>query len=401
MKTICENLYGERNSYYHRWYHPTPMMITSERASELERMWQLLYRCIVFLGKEYREFVPRYMPLNEKEMAILDYQSRYNYKAGALRPDYLVREDGQLLLVENTCRFFGHGIWTSYPAQAFTEYFMQDFPNEVWDNDGYYQQLEAFRQTVPDGKKIVVLKSSDRTVEIPLYKAFYEHFGHEVIVLESDEVEKNRELWSHDAVIFCALNQTDLMSYSMDTLRALVDAGMKNDFRTILLAHDKRMFGLIFEDDFTCRCLTDKETEFLREHTIRPFIYNNSTREIWEDAKRHKDEYILKDYRLGKSVGVYAGVMTSEEEWQSLFTEENLNSMLLQHFVHQRTYHHVWEGTPFDDYVCGELHNLDEKYLGHGFYRASSAPVTNKTDNRRMAFLVSDSERLKRVCNVL
>jgi len=286
---------------------------------------------------------------------------------------------------------------------------MQDYPDEVWDKDGYYQQLEAFRDMVPDGQKIVVLKSADRTVEIPLYKAFYEHFGHEVMVLEAAEVEKNKALWSHDATVISALNQTDLMSYTMDTLRALVDAGMRNDFRTILLAHDKRMFGLIFEDEFTSRCLTEEETSFLRQHTIRPYLYNNSTREVWEDAKRHKDEYILKDYRLGKSVGVYAGVMTSEEEWQSLFTEENhfdkaqhkLHSMLLQHFVHQRTYHHVWEGTPFDDYVCGELHNLDDQYLGHGFYRASSAPVTNKTDNRRMAFLVSDSERLKRVCNVL
>ena len=94
------------------------MLITSERRDELRRMQALLYKCIVYMAEHYREWVPQYMPLNEKVMEILDRQSRYPFRAGAYRPDYLISDDGRLLFVEITSRFFGHGIWSNYPSEV-------------------------------------------------------------------------------------------------------------------------------------------------------------------------------------------------------------------------------------------------------------------------------------------
>jgi len=112
----------------------------------------------------------------------------------------------------------------------------------------------------------------------------------------------------------------------------------------------------------------------------------------------HKDKYILKPYDLGKSVGLYAGVMTDEETWK-----RNLNSALftphspfiLQPFIKQRTYPCVWEGKHYDEYICGMMLCMDDYYFDSGMLRTSSAPVTNKVDDRKMCVIHSDDERLR------
>ena len=426
---VCFQLFADKTAYYHQWYHDRPMLITSERRDELRRMQALLYKCIVYMAEHYREWVSRYMPLDDKVMEVLDRQSRYPFRAGAYRPDYLISDDGRLLLVEITCRFFGHGIWANYPSVVKAEQFMAEHqpqppsplkgemptgcaatpPLVGWGAETYNELLTYMRDIIPplggQGASIYVLKSGDRGSESTFYTKFYEYYGHEVTIYEAAEVEANIDQWSHDAVVFSALNQHDLLSFKMETLQAMIDARMLNDFRTIFLAHDKRFLHLIFVDDFTRQCLTEEETTFLRQHTIPTYIYNNRYKEIWEDALIHKDNYILKPYDLGKSVGLYAGVMTDEETWRkaifnfqfSIFNSNNI----LQPFIQQRTYPCVWEGKHYDEYVCGMMMCMDDRYFDSGVFRTSSAPVTNKVDDRKMFVIHSDDENLKENCYVL
>ncbi len=398
---VCFQLFADKIDYYHRWYHAKPMVITSERRDELRRMHALLYKCIAFMAEHYREWVPQYMPVDEKVMAVLDRQSRHPFRAGAFRPDYIISDDGQLLLVEITCRFFGHGIWSTF----FSESMSQKFVKEL----GVYNALLThMRDIIPTGRPIYVLKSSDKTNEIALYKKFYEYYGHKVTIYEAAEVEEHIDEWSRDAVVFSALNQQDLMSFNMETLQAMIDARMMNDFRTIFLTHDKRFLHLIFVDDFTRECLTEEETVFLRQHTIPTYLpprencYNS---EIWQDALAHKDKYIIKPYDLGKSVGLYAGVMTDEETWRDVILDSQTSTFnphyILQPFIKQRTYPCVWEGNHYDDYVCGMMLCMDDLYFDSGMFRTSSAPVTNKVDDRKMCVVHSDNAELKKIYNVL
>ena len=400
---VCFQLYADKTDYYHHWYHAKPMLITSARRDELRRMQSLLYKCIAYMAEHYREWVPKYMPVDDKVMEILDRQSRYPFRAGAYRPDYIISEDGRLLFVEITSRFFGHGIWENYPSEVKARQIIAGHPGASWESL-YNELLTYMRDIIPAGSPLYVLKSSDRTSEIALYKKFYEYYGHEVTVYEAAEVEEHIDQWSHDAVVFSALNQHDLLSFKMETLQAMMDVRMLNDFRTIFLAHDKRFLHLIFVDDFARQCLTEEETAFLRQHTIPTYLYNNINKGIWEDALQHKNQYILKPYNLGKSVGVYAGVMTDEDTWKSLFTS-HLSSLtsqyILQPFIQQRTYPCVWEGNHFDEYVCGMMLCMDDRYFNSGVFRTSSAPVTNKVDHRKMCVIHSDDEKLKKNSYVL
>jgi len=404
---VCFQLFADKTAYYHQWYHDRPMLITSERRDELRRMQALLYKCIVYMAEHYREWVPRYMPLDDKVMEVLDRQSRYPFRAGAYRPDYLISDDGQLLLVEITSRFFGHGIWANYPSVVKAELFMAEHPDAFWENR-YNELLTYMRDAIPANSPVYVLKSGDRGSESTFYTKFYEYYGHEVTIYEAAEVEAHIDQWSHDAVVFSALNQHDLLSFKMETLQAMIDARMLNDFRTIFLMHDKRFLSLIFVDEFTQQCLTEDETVFLRQHTIPTYLPPSTPLpagegagvgpEVWEDALAHKDKYILKPYDLGKSVGLYAGVMTDEETWRNTMGNPDY---ILQPFIHQRTYPCVWEGRHYDEYVCGMMLCMDDRYFDSGVFRTSSAPVTNKVDDRKMCVIHSDDNKLKTKCFVL
>lgn len=422
---VCFQLFADKTAYYHQWYHDRPMLITSERRDELRRMQALLYKCIVYMAEHYSEWVPQYMPLDDKVMEILDRQSRYPFRAGAYRPDYLISDDGRLLLVEITCRFFGHGIWANYPSVVKAEQFMAEHPGTSWENR-YDELLTYMRDAIPANSPVYVLKSGDRGSESTFYTKFYEYYGHEVTIYEAAEVEAHIDQWSHDAVVFSALNQHDLLSFKMETLQAMIDARMLNDFRTIFLMHDKRFLSLIFVDAFTQQCLTEEETVFLRQHTIPTYLQPHpltpspkgeveafGSEEIWEDALTHKDKYILKPYDLGKSVGLYAGVMTDEETWKSVHSSQSIvHSYILQPFIRQRTYPCEWErlrvgepcsgmGKHYDEYVCGMMLCIDDRYFDSGMFRTSSAPVTNKVDDRKMCVIHSDDAELKTSCFVL
>ena len=422
---VCFQLFADKTAYYHQWYHDRPMLITSERRDELRRMQALLYKCIVYMAEHYSEWVPQYMPLDDKVMEILDRQSRYPFRAGAYRPDYLISDDGRLLLVEITCRFFGHGIWANYPSVVKAEQFMAEHPGTSWENR-YDELLTYMRDAIPANSPVYVLKSGDRGSESTFYTKFYEYYGHEVTIYEAAEVEAHIDQWSHDAVVFSALNQHDLLSFKMETLQAMIDARMLNDFRTIFLMHDKRFLSLIFVDEFTQQCLTEEETLFLRQHTIPTYLQPHpltpspkgegeafGSEEIWEDALAHKDKYILKPYDLGKSVGLYAGVMTDEETWKSVHSSQSIvHSYILQPFIRQRTYPCEWErlrvgepcsgmGKHYDEYVCGMMLCIDDRYFDSGMFRTSSAPVTNKVDDRKMCVIHSDDAELKTSCFVL
>lgn len=390
-KEICGEAIGERTDYFLHWFHSKPLVVTSRRREELRYVHRCLLKCLHYLGEHYKEYVEDWIRLSDKEKEILEYQSKYPYRLGAYRPDYLISNKGEIKLVEITSRFFSHGIWLSYYANVAADRYISQFPGE--SRECRYEALSKnMAELIPDGKPVFILKSSDKTCELILYKSFYEHLGHTVTVYEADKVEPNIEKWSKGFVI-SALNMDDINSFSIETVRTMIDARMVNDFRTILLAHDKRFLALIFEDEFTDKCLRKEDTVFLRKHTIETFLPNHHL-DKWQDAIINKDKYIIKPCRLGKSEGVYAGTMTSEEVWQSLFRNENIGDMILQPFMDQRTFPLTWEGHKYNEYICGSMLTLNDEYFDSGLVRTSSAPVTNKVDDRKMFVVESDSENM-------
>ena len=385
-------------SYYHNWYHGKPVAITSARRQELERLHSILYEASEFFCLNYREFVPEYMPLGERDMEILELQEAYPFRAGTWRPDYIITADGALKICEITSRFFAHGIFSNWYSEEASRLFMEKhFPGEEYAST--FPAMMDYMMEILEGKReIFVLKSADRTSEIKMYDYFYTQQGCSVTVIESPEVEARRHEWARPGVfLVSALNQADILSFSLDTLKAMADAGMYSEFRNTFLIHDKRFMRLWFKDCFTSRFLSAEDAAFLRDHAIPTYICSEGGPVI-EDALRNKDSYILKPFRLGKSEGVHAGYLTDDRDWTRLMHTEG---MLIQPFLSQRTYHTVWQGKEFDDYLCGMMLCVNERYFGSGMFRASSLPVTNIGDDRKACCIHTDDPRILALCDVL
>lgn len=371
--------------YYRSWMHDVPMIVSKERNEELRKLSEILYKACRFYAYHYREYLDM-IPYDDKTLEILSYIENKPFKAGTYRPDYLICADNQLRLCEITSRFFGNGYFLSF----FTEYAAKVFSAKAGANpeNTYFEDLLSYLASLMKGKdRLVVLKSADKSDSIKLYVPFYQALGMETIILEADEVESNLHLLN-GAFTVSALNQKDLLSYSIETLYALADAETVNDFRSVFLLHDKRFFALFSDDDFLLKCLTPPEATFLRDHTVTTYLYGCSE-DIWEDAKKNKDQYILKHHCLGKSESVYAGAMTSKANWDRLFDSGDICHMILQPFMDQKRFFTVYNGQMIEDYVSGTILTVDDRYFGTGMFRSSKSPVINITDARKIAQLTT------------
>lgn len=382
---LFAELHADLIPYYRFWTHDAPMTVSRKRDAELRRMSELLYRACLYYTEHYREYL-HLISYEDRILELLEFAEQYPYRAGTWRPDYLILADGGLKFCEITSRFFGNGYFLSYFMECTGEKFAAEAG--ITDRISYFEEMLSYFAEMPEGRKrLSVLKSADKSDSIKLYVPFYKALGLEAEICEADQVEANLDQF-RGSMIVSALNQRDLLSFSMDTLKTLCDLRMINDFRTIFLLHDKRFFRLIFEDSFTENVFDREETAFLREHMTETHLWGEE--EIWEKARREKDGFIVKHHCLGKSEKVYAGCLTSQEEWEELFTSGAVRDMILQPFLRQRICSTTWQGHPLEDYVAGTVLTVDDRYFGTGLFRTSTRPVINQTDAHKIAQLVTD-----------
>ena len=384
-RDIFRHVHGHRQSYYGRWIHDVPLVVTPERDAELHHLKRILYACACRYVETYRDWL-HLIPYDDIALEALEYCERYPFRAGTYRPDILLCADGSIRVCEITSRFFGNG------------YFLTFFYDEaarakcaaagVDDAESRMEEMLAYFAAMPEGKeRLVVLKSADRSDSIKLYVPFYEALGLKATILEASQVDRNASLLE-GAFVVSALNQVDLAALAPETRHLMADVGCRNDFRTIYLLHDKRLFRLFAEDAFTKAFLSAEDEAFLRAHTV-PTYLPEADPEMFERARSDKNGYIVKHRCLGKSEKVHAGCLCSEEEWQALLAPTCIHDMILQPFQPQRTFPIVWEGRSFTDYACGSILTLDDRYFGPGIMRTSSCPVLNKTDDRKFAHVVT------------
>lgn len=396
-RSLFAKVHGHRQSYYGRWIHDVPLVAGPERATEMERLCRILYACVSRYAETYRDWLD-VLPYDEVVLETLEYCEWYPFRAGTYRPDILFCEDGAIRICEITSRFFGNGYFLTYfydeAARAKCE------AAGINDYESQMEEMLAYFADMARGySRLIVLKSADRSDSIKLYVPYYEALGLQPIILESDQVEENARLME-DAFVVSALNQVDLAALSSETRHLMADVGCRNDFRSIYLLHDKRFFRLFAEDAFTRAFLTDEETAFLRAHVVPTFLPGTDPDEF-ERARREKDAYILKHRCLGKSEKVYAGFMSTQEEWEELFAPEVIDDMILQPFQRQRVFPAVWEGKHYDEYACGSLLTLDDRYFGLGIARTSSCQVINKVDDRKLALAVTAQADRFESCHLL
>jgi hypothetical protein len=289
--------------------------------------------------------------------------------------------NGQLKICEIGARFPLNGYFLSGIAEHIG---MNLFPCKSYlDKPVCFLFLDHLFKYWGDVDRLYVLKGADRPCDIKYYVPFFEELSIKTEILTPGQIRSLLQKPAGAAVVN-EFNQMEMDRMDDEALETIAASNALNDMRTIFLIHDKRFLAVLSDPEFLSHCLNEEERNFLLPFLI-PTYTSVQTPELWEEALRNKDEWVLKHALLGKSEQVYTGRTSTEDEWKRLFDPSVKPSMVLQPFIRQKRIHSAIKDKQYCDYVVGTLLCFDNHFLGTGLFRTSSFEITNRTDDRKMA----------------
>jgi len=376
----------EQVPYYRKYTYDKPLIMSIETYEKTKLLGKVLNKAILYFVEHYSDYQD-IMPLDERTMQILSICEKYPFRTGMYRTDFVIDQNSRLKIIEMTTR------------QPLNGYFISGFTSQIGEQESnqlgikemindYPRFLQYLQDDFFKSKKVRIIKGNERLGDFKTYCKLFslaDDIDYKVIDLENI-FEERVDLY--DAMIIEELNFPEIKALPDDLIEQLTAGGIHNDFRNILLVHDKRFFEVLTESRFMEAALTQEEQHLLKEFTIPSYsIYTHP--EIFANAYISKDDWIIKPYNCGKSEGVKAGCVTSKEEWESQFKSDSIGNMILQPMVRQRKFHGTIGDEGRDDYIVGTLLYFNDEYYGPGIYRASSYIVTNIIDDRKVAQVVA------------
>jgi hypothetical protein len=200
------------------------------------------------------------------------------------------------------------------------------------------------------------------------------------------KVQENLELLSSSWII-SELAFDEILSIPKNVLKVLSSLNVINDFRTVFLIHDKRFFEVLCNQEFQASVLSQREISFFSQYLVPTYTFEQAP-ELWQEARKNKDQWIIKHRALGKSQQIYAGIVTDAEDWEKLFIKGEFSELILQRWINQTKVSGNIGEYHYEDFVTGTLLFFDEHYFGFGDFRTSSFPVTNVVDHRKACSLI-------------
>ncbi|RHZ44876.1 uncharacterized protein CDV56_102726 [Aspergillus thermomutatus] len=182
------------------------------------------------------------------------------------------------------------------------------------------------------------------------------------------------------------LHQHELFALQPELLRQ-ISTRCFNDMRTILLAHDKRMLGIVQQEapSLVARgVLTPAEGEALKKgiaDTILPGSQElNELIQLCADDEQRRKEYLLKPIRGGKGAGIIFGDEMSASEWRATLERlhdpaiiPGVTSYVVQRCVIPILYEVILNssGNHGRYPLIGTYHAAQGRFLGLGTWRSS------------------------------
>jgi hypothetical protein len=389
----------QSRDYLRQWTYDTPLAIRPETHELMRRAQHLYLKCMRHAAEHYLDRYRHLMPVPERVEEILALCRRRPYRPGTYRTDFVVGLDNRFRLVETTCRFALNGFFRAGVYEQIAREHLLDHPG-IRSPDLHTPFFQALLDYFGSFERVCVLQGWNTPKnESKFFIPIFEAAGWPVEKIPAGQVAKSAHLFEKAAVIG-ELSHEELCALPDETLEALIDSNHLNDLRTVFLVHDKRFFALFQQEEFARNALSPGERgEF--SHFLPRTCTLHLNPEIWPEARANKDKWILKPANNGMSIDVFAGPVTPQAEWQALFDSGRADNMVLQEYIPQRKFRGTVAGVPHEDFAAGTLLYFEEEFYGTGFLRASSHPVTNKVDDRKIPTLITPDIEQFEVNNVL
>lgn len=371
--------------YFKQWTYDEPLAISLETDKRLHELQTILYKMIRYFVGHYDDYRAE-IPVSDEIYEILSLYGDQPYRTGTYRTDFIIDQSNDIKLIEITCRFALNGFFISGFFDLMLNQYIEQKPwiRRVDEYTPFYDSLVEY---FGDFRHICLLEGADKHNETKYLVPIIQNAGYTLHIIPAESVTDNLHLL-RDAAVISELSHSELCGQPLKTVEAILRSNLLNDLRTVFLVHDKRLFSLFSKESFQAIMLTQSEMELLNKAVV-PTYTSLERPDLWSEARQRKDGWIIKPCALGKAKDVYAGKLTTQEQWSAIFDSDAIRGMTLQPYIEQRKFTGSIGSALYDDYAVGTLLFFDDHYFGPGLFRASSYPITNKVDDRKIAALVT------------
>lgn len=363
----------ERSEYFGRWFVDDPYPVDAALDATFAAVYDALAAAIELFVAEFARW-SAIIPFPALAHRIARLTDGVPYDKGTFRTDVVFEQDGTPRMIEITCRFVMNG----FVRHAIYDHLAHEHGFVLRRPDRYAAFPAALDGWL--GADPVMIRGEESRNDSEMLEWVFAAADRRLDVVAPEDLA---DAWPRlrGRRIVSEMNHGEIARLDDDMLRALIDAGMRNDLRTAVLVHDKAFFAVMSLPEFQAG-LSAEHRETLHRH-LQPTWLAELAPDLWEEARVHREEWIMKPRNLGRSEGVVAGALASAEEWDAAWRAADPRTTVIQRFVDQPRWHTSLRGEPLADFAVGTLLFAQEGYFGPGMFRLSSLAVTNVGDDRK------------------
>ncbi|NBV31786.1 MAG: hypothetical protein EBR93_04555 [Bacteroidetes bacterium] len=386
-------LMGEK---YRPWLYESPLFMSRDRIQFLQTSQEYMFRLMKYIADNYAE-IEDLLPHDPAVKEFLKGLQGVPFQEGTFRTDFVINEQEEIRLIEVTCRFPLNSYFRSLAVSTLNGSRAYEEKYGIKTANYINPFLKKFLTWAGDAKRIVIIQGEDcRDNESFYLPSILEGSGVELDVCSFDDWLLHGATWAKDAAIIAELSFEEWLRVPIPLARDMLRQPFLNDPRLVFTVHDKGFFALVNRKEITDKVFRAEETAFIQQAFAETYLSDQHP-EMWDDAAEHPEHWILKPRRLGRSVNIIAGSLSSAQEWQDALASARENhDMVLQKWHLSKKITGQVRGVAYEDYFAGTLLYWGRDFFGPGMYRASCYPISNVKDNRMVTSVIDlESEPAK------
>jgi len=316
--------------------------------------------------------------LDDELETILKEAESFPYNVGMYRPDFIFDTNGQPKICEIGCRYPVNGWMFSYYTRLIFDKLLPDNSNnwsELYENDSFISTIaNDFDITKP------LFYVHDLEGGTEAYQFFNElskigftvkDISSKALNLKDDQLVVNGDVAEQFII---EMDREELKKIKPKIRKALLASKCLNDFRTLILVHDKRILSVLFDENIMSDYLNAHDYQFLQRFLIPSYILDSEEKRI--EFINTSQNCLLKQNSGGRGIGIYVKNECSFEAWTSVISNQ-WSEYMLQEYVTQQEFNlrHNLETKHIN--IVGMLLCYNHQSFGPGIFRGSSKSIIN------------------------
>jgi len=389
LKTAFETTFLDlMEEKYRPWLYESPVFLDRSRIDFLKESQRIMLKLMRYIAENYKSLAD-YMPHDASVKAFLTQLQEVPFKEGTFRTDFVINEKNEIRLIEVTCRYPLNSYFRSTATNMLNQaqYYEQAYGLEA---SSYHDLLlEKFVKWMDGADRLIVIRGEDRRDnESKLMESFFPAAKINLQIFSYEKWLEHGAGCLTGAAIVPELTLDEWLNLPITLVKAMLERPLLNDPRIVLTVHDKGFFGLVNIEEITNEALSAEETAFIKKAFAETYFLHRQPG-LSGEAKTNPEDWILKPRKLGRSVNIIAGSLSSKTAWEEALdlAAEN-DSMILQKWHLSKKIKGTVQGINYDDYFAGTSLYWGDEFFGLGMFRASCYPISNVKDNRMVTSFV-------------